>query len=405
MSFAFVLGRQTVVGGLFLAVSAAAIAPSAAAGPVVAAEAAVAPRAGPTVSVVAAERRELVETAPVTGTLVARDEVLVFAETEGLRVIEILADEGDTVRRGDVLIRLSRDLLDAQHQQSAAALARAEAGVTQARTQIEQAEAASAEAADALKRTESLFRTGNATQATLDGRVSAARSTAAAVDAARSGLAMAQAAGKTAEAQLREVEVRLGHTEVRAPADGVVARRSVRLGQTAAAGAGDPLFRIVADGAVELEGEVVENRLRRIREGAAASVVLDGRTVLTGRVRLVSPEVDRTTRLGRVRIALPGDARLHVGGFARGTVELDRRTGVTVPLAATRFGPDGAVVQAVVDGRVEERRVETGLAADGRVEILSGIAAGETVVARAGGFLRDRDAVTPVLRPAEGVVR
>ncbi|XBY46919.1 HlyD family efflux transporter periplasmic adaptor subunit [Methyloraptor flagellatus] len=157
---------------------------------------------------------------------------------------------------------------------------------------------------------------------------------------------------------------------------------------------------------------MVETRLIRMREGARATVSLDAKTTLDGTVRQVLPEVDRTTRLGKVRIALPADPRLRIGAFARGSVELARRSGVAVPLAAVQFTANGPVVQVIVDGKVQARSVETGLTSQGLVEIVKGVTAGEKVVARAGGFLRDGDAVTAIEAKAtegqtksEGAVR
>jgi HlyD family secretion protein len=119
--------------------------------------------------------------------------------------------------------------------------------------------------------------------------------------------------------------------------------------------------------------------------------------VVDGRVRIVSPEVDRATRLGRVRIALPRDGSLRIGAFARGTVEIARRTGVAVPLSAVIYDAKGATVQVVVNGRVEARRVRPGLSAEGFVQIEEGVRAGDFVVTRAGSFLRDGDTVRPVV--------
>src|SRR5207244_4369862 len=107
----------------------------------------------------------------------------------------------------------------------------------------------------------------------------------------------------------------------------------------------------------------------------------------------VLPEVDRATRLGKVRIALPKDAGVRIGSFARGTLELARRTGVAVPLAAVVHANDGPRLQVVTDNKVETRRVRVGLSADGFVEIADGLKAGDAVVARAGSFLRDGDLV------------
>jgi hypothetical protein len=98
-----------------------------------------------------------------------------------------------------------------------------------------------------------------------------------------------------------------------------------------------------------------------------------------------------------VRVALPRDPILRIGSFARGTVELARRRGVAVPASAVVYGADGSTVQVVGDDRVQARQVRTGLASEGFVEIVEGVAAGNLVVTRAGSFLRDGDAVRPMV--------
>jgi HlyD family secretion protein len=354
------------------------------------------PVLAPAVTVLRAAEREIVERAVVTGTLVPREEILVAPEVEGLRITEILVEEGATVAQGQVLARLSRDIIETQLAQNMATLARAEAAIAQAKSQIVQAEAAQVEATSALERARALMKNGNTTEAVLEQRVSAARGAEGRLAAARDALRMAEADRAATQAQRREIEVRLGRTEIKAPAPGIVSRKTARVGATASAG-GEPLFRIIANGEVELEGEVTEQQLRRIREGAKAEVAIDPGHVVEGKVRNVFPEVDRATRLGKVRISLPKDPALHIGSFARGTVEIARRTGVAVPLASVIHGADGATVLAVVGERVEERRVRTGLSSEGLIEVVKGLAVGESVVARAGSFLRDGDVIRPVL--------
>jgi HlyD family secretion protein len=144
---------------------------------------------------------------------------------------------------------------------------------------------------------------------------------------------------------------------------------------------------------------VTETQLVRLREGALAEVSIDQGRTIDGRVRNISPEVDRTTRLGRVRIALPRDPALRIGAFSRGTVELARTTGVAVPLSAVLYSAKGAAVQVIVEGRIETRQVRTGLSADGFIQV-EGIGTGDLVVTRAGSFLRDGDAVRPVFAEA-----
>jgi HlyD family secretion protein len=346
----------------------------------------------PAVSLATAQPRELVQTLTVSGTLMPREEVLVPAEVDGLRVTEILVDEGDAVTAGQVLARLSRETLEAQLAQNDAAIRRAEASIAQAQNQIPQAEAALTEAQASLQRTEALRQTGNATMELLDQRTAAARTAVARLAAARDGLALAQADKASAEAQRRELQVRMARTEIKAPSAGVISRRTAKVGSVSAL-AGDPLFRIIADGKIELEAEVLDTSLARLVQGAPVKVTLpDGRS-LDGTVRLLPAEVDRTTRVGKVRIALAPDPALRIGAFARATVEVARHQGIAIPVSAVSYASQGASVQVVRGDRVEVRPVTVGITADGLTEITGGLAADEAVVAKAMAFLRDGDVV------------
>jgi HlyD family secretion protein len=199
------------------------------------------------VTVVRVARAHFRETVLVTGSLVAREEVLVGPEVEGLRVTEVLADEGMRVKKGDVLARLVSDTLEAQLAQNDAALARAEAASAQARSGIVQAEARLLEANNAFERAKPLRTAGHLAESAYDQREQAARTAEAQLLAARDGLKVAEAEKGQIEAQRRELLWRRGRTEVIAPADGIVSRRMARIGAFAA-GSAEPMFRIVAKG-------------------------------------------------------------------------------------------------------------------------------------------------------------
>ncbi|KQP72802.1 RND transporter MFP subunit [Methylobacterium sp. Leaf113] len=350
----------------------------------------------PTISVVEARRREIVESVVVTGTLVPRDEILVTPEIEGYRVTEVLVEEGARVARGQVLARLSHDLIDRQLAQQAALVEKAEAAVPQAQSSIEQAEAAETEARLAFERAQQLLRTGNATAAVMEGRTATLRQAEGKRAFARNGLRIARADLAQARAVLDELNLRLARTEIRAPEAGIVNRRSARVGLAASASA-EPLFRLIARGEIELEGEVLETKLPQLRENAPAWIELGDGSRVSGSVRTVYPEVDKATRLGKVRVRLDPDPRLRIGTFARGAVELARTRGVTVPQASVLYGgAQRSTVLVVADDVVEARAVRTGLSDDDDIEIRAGLADGERVVARAGSFLRDGDRVHPV---------
>src|SRR5690606_10071989 len=108
--------------------------------------------------------------------------------------------------------------------------------------------------------------------------------------------------------------------------------------------------------------------------------------------RLVSPEVDKTTRLGRVKIFLGTNPSLRIGSFAEGRIETARSRGLAVPSSAVTFDHDATFVQVVTEGNAIKRHdVTVGLSDSGLIEIKDGIKAGDIVVTRAGTFLRDGD--------------
>jgi HlyD family secretion protein len=182
---------------------------------------------------------------------------------------------------------------------------------------------------------------------------------------------------------------------VRAPAAGVVTSASAVIGSVASAQA-EPLFRIAGQGEMELLAEVPVRTLARLAVDQSAKVEIIGVGELPGKVRLFSGAINPTTQLGQVRIFVGSDSRLRTGAFGRATVQIGQRCAPAIPLSAVLYGPGGAVVQVARSGRIETRRVLVGLLDKGQAEVREGLAEGETVVARAGAFLRDGDRVRVV---------
>ncbi len=340
---------------------------------------------------------DFLETVLVTGSLVPREEIMVGPEIEGLRVLEVYVDEGQRVEKGQVLARLVNDTLDAQLAQNEASLARSTAAIAQAQSSIVQAEARLAEARNAHERGKPLRESGYLAQSVMDQREAAARTAEAQLVAARDGLKLAEAERAQVEAQRRELVWRRGKTEITAPARGLVSRRTAKVGATAALANVEPMFRIVLAGEIELEADVIETSLAKVQPGQSARVEVAGLGPISGRVRLVSAEVDRTTRLGRVRIFLGDRPELRVGTFARGEVETARGHGLAVPTSAVLYGESGPTVQLVNESRIETRPVVLGLVSGGLIEVRKGLDEGDLIVAKSGTFLRDGDAVAPLL--------
>lgn len=357
----------------------------------------------PSITVATVERTEVTATTLVSGNIIARDEVLVVPEVDGLSVLEILAEEGDMVKAGQVLLRLNRAALDVAMAQNTASLQRVGASIAQARAQIAEAEANKQQANNAFARAQTLRSDGITSLDTFDQRQAASRSADARLVSARQALAIAEAERASTEAARSEVELRIQRSDIKAPRAGMISRRNARQGAIASMAAPEPLFRIIADAAVELEAEVPEADIPRLAIGKRVDVTPAGTIQpIIGQIRLISPEVDRLTRLGKVRIALPAGSTKSVGAFARGVIEIDRRVGLTVPVTAITYRRDLATVQIVekgpADGQglVRIRSVRLGLTGQGKVELTEGVNQGDVVVARSGTFVRDGDIITPV---------
>lgn len=185
-------------------------------------------------------------------------------------------------------------------------------------------------------------------------------------------------------------------TTINAPIAGIVLAAPTVIGETATA-RGDPLFRILGAGDLDLLADVPAKEASRLGVGQVARIKVAGINELPGKVRLVSTTVDPSTQLGKAHIAPEHNSLLRVGAFARAIITVGQACGVAVPLSALLFGPDGSVVQTIRDDRVETRRVTVGLYAQNDAQIREGLNEGDTIVVRAGAFLRDGDRVRAVV--------
>ena len=175
---------------------------------------------------------------------------------------------------------------------------------------------------------------------------------------------------------------------LRAPAAGLVTEVRTVVGAPASPQAG-PMFRISVNNEIELDAEVPSIHMLKLNPGATVRISRDNAPDLVGRVRLVSPQIDRTTQLGHVRISLTNNPTLKVGMFARANIDAKRSCVVAIPRTAI----DHLTVQVVKGNTVETRRVRVGLVSDTSTEILEGLDVGEIVVADAGSSLHDGDQI------------
>jgi RND family efflux transporter MFP subunit len=200
------------------------------------------------------------------------------------------------------------------------------------------------------------------------------------------------AAAQAAQAAQQNPQAPRSNTiSLRAPAAGRIIQSTARAGAFASPQLG-PLFRIAIDNEIELDAEVPYVHVLKLTSGATARITIDGGPEVTGRVRIVGPEIDRRTQLGKARLTIPRNPAIKVGMFARATIDANRSHGVSIPKSAL----DHSTVQVVKDNIVETRKVKVGLSSDTDIEIREGLNEGEIVVANAGTSLHDGDKIKPI---------
>ena len=222
-----------------------------------------------------------------------------------------------------------------------------------------------------------------------------------AFDDAKSAVEAAEAATAASAAQIKTGQARLAKSLLLAPMDGVVAFRGVNVGDRVEnMGGNSPLFRIVNNRVLDLTVAVPSTRLADVKVGQAMEFTADalpGRT-FTGKVMFINPEIDVASRSAKVVAEVVNqDGALKGGMFAKGRIVVSNREGVLqVPresLQNWNLDQQTAEVWVVKGEQVEKRTVATGASADGIVEVVSGVQAGDQVVTRGGFNIRPGDRV------------
>ncbi|MBA4136839.1 MAG: efflux RND transporter periplasmic adaptor subunit [Opitutus sp.] len=190
------------------------------------------------------------------------------------------------------------------------------------------------------------------------------------------------------EAATREAETMLGYAELRAPFAGVVTRKLVHAGDLAAPG--QPLLEIEGAGDFEIEFGIPDSLAADLQTGTELLVQPPG-SETTFRARLIelSPAADAQARTVAAKLAVPADAPVRSGQFVRVHVPAGQVTALLVPASAVSASGQMERVFVVEQGRAVLRLVKTGATHDGSIEILSGLSAGETVVAVPPAGLRE----------------
>jgi RND family efflux transporter MFP subunit len=186
--------------------------------------------------------------------------------------------------------------------------------------------------------------------------------------------------------------------DIRAPAPGLVLTRGVEPGQIVSSASG-VLFRMAANGEMEMRAQLSEADLQTIHVGSSAQVTPVGeKRSFAGRVWQLSPVIDPQSRQGIARIQLSYDPALRPGGFASATIVAGDARQPELPQSALLSDSRGNYVYIVdAKNRVRRRDVTLGSVSDDKVAIASGLTGDERVVQAAGAFLNPGQLVKPVI--------
>ncbi|WP_112945373.1 MULTISPECIES: efflux RND transporter periplasmic adaptor subunit [unclassified Rhizobium] len=350
----------------------------------------------PVIVVTTAAKRALVDRVIGTGTIRPIEEVYIQPQVEGLSIRALNVDVGDKVTADSTIATLNDDALVLQKAQMLATKAKGEASLAQLRAQLVEAKANAEQARLQQSRADEMGKKGTVSTAQVEQADATAATANARVSSAEQAIEVAIADLKVIDSQIADADLKLARTDVKTPVSGVISAKNARIGAIAA-GTGEPMFTVIKDSAIELVAELSETDIQKIKVGQRAIVTLSGnRTKIEGKVRIVSPTVDQSTRLGLVHIYIDDESAARSGMYASADIIVAEKNDIALPLSAVTSGRNGSTARKVEDGVVKQVKVTTGIQDGGFVEISEGLKEGDTVVAKAGAFVRDGDKITPV---------
>lgn len=326
----------------------------------------------PSVSVIVPKIEMWPDQIEAHGDIMPWQETRVGTEIGGLRLISVLANVGDVVKKGQVLAKLNPTTV--------------EIDLETANAQLAEAQAAQGQALATLERAKRLVPSGGVSQQDLMLYETQKHTADARLNAAR--------------AQVKTQQLRLDSATLLAPDDGIISSRSASEG--AIVQAGSELFRLIRQGRLEWRAEVKGETLIKLSVGQEVTIKSPLGADVKGHVRQISPTIDLTTRNGLIYVDLPADTNFKAGLYVSGTLAMSKRKALVLPASAMRRNGNGyQVFQLDGDSTVEAVDVEIGRTRNDRMEIVSGLNERTQVVAKNIESLKTGDTVS-VLETNDG---
>lgn len=317
-----------------------------------------------TVTTATVSKTEWAATIEAQGVISAWQEAIVSARVAGLPIAEIAVNVGDQVKKGDILAVFDDRTVRAE-------IAQAEATIAQNAATLKQA-AANSQRAVQLKKS-NLISDQDELNATTQAKTTSAQKA-------------------VAEAALASLKIRLEHTRILAPDDGVITAQTVVLGQVPALGA--ELFRLIRQNRLEWRAELTAQQLAQLKISMNAHVILADNSTVYGKVRQLAPALDANSRLGIAYIDLQAGSAAKAGMFANGRIDIQQSPVLIVPAESVVIR-DGrsSLFLLKENNRVQQLAVDTGRRQGNFIEILQGVKENDPIIVRGAGFLNDGDLI------------
>ena len=310
------------------------------------------------------------------GTLKAREACTLSPKVSG-NVNAVMADIGDRVKKGQVLVNIDSTNFKLQVKRVAASMEAARANVAEAKAGFERA-------GKDYARAKNLIKEKVIPQSRFD-------DTEAAFKAAKEALSAAKSQHSQAKAALDTAKQHLDDTQIKSLISGVVVERNVEIGQTISPGL--QVFLILDQTKLKADVDLSGIDFGRVEVGLPAQIKVDAfsEESFMGKVKVINPMMDRTTRTFRVRIELPNSSgKLVDGMFARVKLKTGKKRALAVLRDALQRLPGSGTyyVFLIVKGKAVKKVIAIGIAGDKYAEVLEGLNAGDIVVTSGAGRLK-----------------
>ncbi len=306
-----------------------------------------------TVSATTVTETEWPKIIKATGSISAWQEAIIGAEISDQRLVAVMADVGDIVKKGQILARFNSDTLMAEYAELKANWIAAAAN---------------------QKRALTLKGSGAMSEQTIEEYVNRAA---------------------VAKAQMDAKALQLKYAEVVAPDDGVISARNATLG--AVGSAGDELFRLIRQNRLEWRGELTAEQAADIVQGQPVALTLPNGKKAEGSIRKIAPSYNPETRMTTIFVDIKTDRYAQAGMYAEGEIMLGKQTAMNVPAKSLVIRDGRNYVFNIGNhpsgGVVRQQEVAVGQIRGSEAQILSGVAKGDRMVLMGAGFLNDGDIV------------